>query len=148
MKYYYPAIFEPKGSGLEGYTLRFPDIPGCFTMGDDMTECLWMAQDAIGLMLDDVDEKNYPAPSNIDGIELKDCPEGSFVKVVCFDKEKYDADTANPIKSASSCAGLNISQTAELLGAPYRTVQNWFNGTSRPSPWVERLVIEKIQGTL
>lgn len=144
MKHYYPAIFTPKGDGLKGYTLEFPDIPGCFTMGDDVNECLWMAQDAIGLMLDDVDEKNYPAPSKAEDINLSDCPEGSFVSAVCFDKEKYDVDTAKPIKTAGKNTGLNIKQLAELLGAPYRTVQNWFSGKSKPSPWVERLVVEKI----
>ena len=101
MKYYYPAIFSPKGSGLEGYTLEFPDIPGCFTMGDDIDECMWMAQDAIGLMLDDVAEKDYPKPSHILDIDLSkyDRPEGSFVSFVCFDKEKYDADNKQ-IKTA------------------------------------------------
>ena len=99
MKYYYPAIFSPKGSGLEGYTLEFPDIPGCLTMGDDISECMWMAQDAIGLTLDDVDEKDYPVPSQIVDIDLSDYPEGSFVSYVCFDKEKYDADN-NLIKTA------------------------------------------------
>ena len=92
MKYYYPAIFSPKGSGLVGYTLEFPDIPGCFTMGDDIPECMWMAQDALGLMLEDYEV--YPEPSNILEIDLSDCPEGSFVSYVCFDKEKYDVETA------------------------------------------------------
>ncbi len=144
MKYYYPAIFAPKGEGLEGYTLRFPDIPGCFTMGDDIDECLWMAQRAIGLMLDDVDEKNYPAPSEIGDIDLSEYPEGSFVSIVCFDKEKYDADTKNPIKAASEYTGLNIKELSDILHAPYRTVQKWISGKTRPKPWVERLVVEKI----
>ena len=102
MKYYYPAIFSPKGSGLKGYTLRFPDMQGCFTMGDDINECMWMAQDAIGLMLDDVEEKDYPEPSQIIDIDLKnfDCPEGSFVSYVCFDKGEYDAAKNSPVKTA------------------------------------------------
>ena len=151
MKYFYPAIFTPKGCGLKGYTLEFPDIPGCFTMGDDMAECKWMAQDAIGLMLDDIDEKDYPAPSKVSDIDLNnlpdDYPEGSFVKIVCFDKEKYDADK-NPIKTASENAGLNIKQIAELLGAPYNTVKSWFKGTHQPPQWATRLIVEKIQGTV
>ncbi len=148
MKYYYPAIFSPKGSGLEGYTLEFPDVPGCFTMGDDLDECHWMAQDALGLMLDDIDEKDYPVPSNVRDIDLSDSPEGSFVSLVCFDKEKYDAEMKNPIKTASRHRGLNAKQIAKLLGAPYRTVQNWFKGTSQPSPWIERLVVEKIYNSV
>ncbi len=144
MKHYYPAVFIPKGCGLKGYTLRFPDIKGCFTMGDDLDESMCMAQDAVGCMLEGVDEKDYPAPSNVTDIDISDYPEGSFVSLICFDKEKYDADT-NPIKAASEKAGLNIKQTAELLGAPYRTVQSWFNGTRQPPPWFERLVVKEIQ---
>ena len=148
MKYYYPAIFSPKGSGLEGYTLEFPDIPGCFTCGDDMDECHWMAQDAIGLMLEDVDEKDYPAPSEVSDIDLSDCPAGSFVSFVCFDKEKYDADCKNPIKAASEHVGFDAKQLSEFLGAPYRTVKSWLNGTRQPAPWIERLIVEKIQNSV
>ena len=147
MKHYYPAIFCPKGSGLKGYELEFPDVEGCFTMGDDIDECHRMAQDAIGLMLEDVDEKNYPVPSNINDVDLSDCPEGSFVSLVCFDKEKYDADM-NPVKIASERAGLTVKQTAEILGAPYRTVQNWFKGKHQPPPWIARLIVEKIESTI
>ena len=148
MRYYYPAIFSPKGSGLKGYTLSFPDMPGCFTMGDNLDECYWMAQDAIGLMLDDVEEKDYPAPSNVRDVDLSDSPEGSFVSLVCFDKEKYAADMKNPIKAAGNHAGLNALQTAKLLGAPYRIVKSWFKGRRRPIPWVERLVVEKIYNSI
>ena len=149
MKHYYPAIFCPPGDGIEGYELLFPDIPGCFTCGNDMDECHWMAQDAIGLMLEDVAEKDYPAPSEVGDIDLSDCPKGSFVSFVCFDKEKYDADNnKNPIRAAIDRAGLNIKQTADLLGAPYNTVRNWFRGTHQPPSWIERLVVEKIQSVM
>lgn len=148
MKHYYPAVFWEKGSNLKGYNIQVPDLGGCFSMGDDMDECLWMAHEAIGCMLEDVDEKDYPAPSDIGDVDLSDFPEGAFVKVVCFDKEKYDADNANLIKTASERAGLNIKQTAELLGAPYRTIQSWFNGTRTPPPWIERLVVEKIYNSM
>ena len=148
MKYYYPAIFRPKSNNLKGFDVIVPDIPGCFTHGDDMDECHWMAHEAVGIMLEDVDEKNYPTPSEVGDIDLRDYPEGSFVAVVCFDKEKYDADNANPIKAAVERVGLNIKQTAELLGAPYRTVQNWLNGTRTPAPWIERLVVEKIYNSV
>ena len=117
-------------------------------MGDDLDECHWMAQDALGLMLNDVEEKDYPVPSNVRDIDLSDSPEGSFVSLVCFDKEKYDADSKNPIKAMSKHRGLNAAQTAKLLGAPYRKVRRWFNGTTRPSPWIERLVVEKIYNSV
>lgn len=92
MKYYYPAIFEPKSNGV-GFVLTIPDIQGCYTQGDDMENSMWMAHEAIGCMLEEVDEKDYPAPSDIRDINLENYPSGSFIKMVVFDKEKYDRDT-------------------------------------------------------
>ena len=147
MKYYYPAIFRPKPNNPNGFDVIVPDIPGCFTHGDDMRECMWMAHEAIGCMLEDVAEKDYPAPSKVADISTANYPEGSFVSLVCFDKEQYDADS-NPVKTAAEHVGLSIKQTAELLGAPYRTVQNWFNGTRQPPPWLERLIVKEIQAAV
>lgn len=92
MKYYYPAVFEPKASGA-GFVVTVPDIEGCFTQGDNISECMHMAHEAIDCMLEDVDAANYPAPRNINEINLKDYAAGSFATLVTFDKEKYDFDT-------------------------------------------------------
>ena len=147
MKYYYPAVFRPKPNNPEGFDVIVPDIPGCFTHGDNTAECMWMAHEAVGCMLEDVAEKDYPKPSAVADIDISTYPVGSFVSLVCFDKEKYDFDS-NPVKAAIEKAGLNIKQTAELLGAPYRTVQNWFNGTRTPPPWLERLIVKEIQAAV
>lgn len=87
MKHYYPAVFENAQEG--GYTVTVPDIDGCFTEGRTLEDAMWMAQDAIGCMLDDVDEKNYPVPSGVNDIDKSnytDC----FVTLVEFDKSIYD----------------------------------------------------------
>jgi len=42
MKFFYPAVFMP---GADCYELEFADIAGCFTRGDDIAECMSMAQD-------------------------------------------------------------------------------------------------------
>ena len=92
MKYYYPAVFEPKKNGA-GFVVSVPDIQGCFTQGDNIAECMYMAQEAIGCMLEDIDAKNYPVPSSINEINLSDYSAGSFATLVTFDKTKYDFDT-------------------------------------------------------
>lgn len=51
----------------------------------------------------------------------------------------------NPIKEAREKAGLNIKQLSELLGAPYRTVQDWNAGRATPPEWIQRLVIAEIE---
>lgn len=74
---YYPAIFHPEEVG---YSVSVPDIAGCCTQGDTLDEAVEMAQDAIGLMLEDCAE--LPTPS--DPARLR--PEaGDFVVVVPFD---------------------------------------------------------------
>ena len=78
---YYPAVFHPEEIG---YSVSVPDIEGCFTQGDSMDEAVEMAQDAIGLMLEDCE--SYPLPSEPASIEL---PAGDFVVVVPFSWADY-----------------------------------------------------------
>ena len=54
---------------------------------------------------------------------------------------------SNKIKEARIKAGMSIKQLAELLGAPYRTVQDWNLGNHRPPAWIERLILKEIQRT-
>ena len=83
-KYSYPVIFEPEEVG---YSVYVPDIPGCFTQGDSLEEALEYVQEAIGLMLEDVEPKDYPKASESNVLEL----EGQqFVTMVAFDKLAYD----------------------------------------------------------
>lgn len=56
-----------------------------------------------------------------------------------------EAEQTNPIKEARLKAGLSIKELAELLGAPYRTVQDWNAGRSKPVDWAQRLIIEKLE---
>ena len=126
MKYYYHAVFESAKNNI-GFIITIPDIGSCFTQGD-----MYMTHDAIGFMLEDVEEKDYPAPSKIKDIDLSDYEPDSFVTFVIFDKEQYDRDT-NIIKSAREETGVNIKQLAELLKAPYANVVDWNNGR-RKSP--------------
>ena len=64
------------------------------------------------------------------------------------EKPEQGFDSFGLVKYAAKKAGLDIKQTAELLGAPYNTVRNWFTGTHQPPPWIERLVVEKIQNSV
>ena len=51
----------------------------------------------------------------------------------------------NEIKKAREEAGLTIKELADLLGAPYRTIQNWNLGERKPPEWIERLAIKEIK---
>ena len=53
MKYVYPAVFHAEPEG--GYTISFPDIEGCLSQGETIQECCEMAEDALTLMLWDME---------------------------------------------------------------------------------------------
>lgn len=85
MKYVYPVIFEEdKEDG--GYVVTVPDIPCCFTQGDDMADAIFMAQDVMGMMLSDYEDekKAVPAPSNI-----KDVYTEGVVSLVVADTDEW-----------------------------------------------------------
>ena len=69
-KYVYPAIFKAEVDG--GYSISFPDIPSCYTCGDDLADGLDMAEDVLALTIFDLEEKNeeIPIPSPIGSIEV------------------------------------------------------------------------------
>lgn len=85
-KYAYPAIFTPESDG--GFSIRFPDLEGCFTCGDNMVDCLLMAEDALALVLFEyeTDGRKIPLPSTESDIPLLD---GEFVNFVACDTLEY-----------------------------------------------------------
>ena len=64
--YYYPAIFTAEEVG---FSVRFPDLPGCYTEGETITEAYKMSTTAIGLYAQSEDgDFAFPeasAPNNI-----------------------------------------------------------------------------------
>lgn len=48
-RYTYIAFFTKEDDG--GYSVRFPQLAGCFTQGDTFQDAMRMAQDAMGLHL-------------------------------------------------------------------------------------------------
>ena len=84
-KVFYPVIFHIEE---KGYSTFVPDLDGCFSQGDDMSQAVAMTQEAIGLMLEEYLEKSeeLPKPSKIEKIK-KD--KNDFVVMVEFDPVKY-----------------------------------------------------------
>lgn len=58
-KYVYPAIFDYADDGI---SISFPDLPGCFSCGDNDEEALAMAKDALGLHLWSLEHDGDPIP--------------------------------------------------------------------------------------
>ncbi|MCL2088087.1 MAG: type II toxin-antitoxin system HicB family antitoxin [Oscillospiraceae bacterium] len=86
MKYAYTAVFTPEEEGA--FSVCFPDLPGCYTCGDDMPDTVNMAQDALCLWLYDMEQnkKAIPPASNPRGIAIAD---NEFTGIVAVDTETY-----------------------------------------------------------
>jgi predicted RNase H-like HicB family nuclease len=80
-KYVFPALFDPGQGGSPGYTVTFPDLPGCITEGADFTEAMIMAKDALVgyLYAMEEDKDDIPTPTAPDKVELT---QGAFVVLV------------------------------------------------------------------
>ena len=57
--YIFPAIFYPDEQYIG---VKFPDLPGCLTFGDDLENALAMAREALGGYLLSVEDANEPIP--------------------------------------------------------------------------------------
>ena len=86
MKYTYPAVFTPEDSGQ--YSVSFPDLPGCYTSGDDMADAIYMAQDALCLMLYDMEQDAIEIPSACKPQNVKTTA-NQFSSVIAVDTETY-----------------------------------------------------------
>ncbi len=78
----FPAIFSFDG---KYYNVDFIDLEGCSTFGDSIQNAYLMAQDAMGLYLDNL--TNFPQPTlSISNIPLK---ENQFVSFISIDMDEY-----------------------------------------------------------
>lgn len=116
-KYVYPAIFEPE-DGL--YNVSFPDLPDCYTCGDDLTDAMFMAEDALSGYLARCEEKDkaFPVASTLRDVVPT---EGSVVSFVLADTEAFRRRTSEKavkktlsipswMNEAAEERGINFSQ--------------------------------------
>ena len=60
MEYVYPAIFHDSGDA--GYTVIFPDLPGCMTQGDSLSKAIRMAEKALTQWIEYLSDKKTAVP--------------------------------------------------------------------------------------
>ena len=85
-KYVFPAIFTAEEEG--GYSIAFPDIEGCYTCGDDLPDGIFMAEDALALVLYEYekDSRAIPEPSKPEALHLN---ENEFIDLIAADTLAY-----------------------------------------------------------
>jgi len=121
MKYAYAAVFTPEENGA--FSVRFPDLPGCYTSGDDMPDAITMAQDALCLWLYDMeqDKKSIPSASNPRDIKVES---KEFMSIVAVNTETYRRFYENKsvkktltvpmwLNEEAERANINFSQTLQ-----------------------------------
>ena len=85
-KYAYPAVFEKEDSG--GFSVYFPDLEGCYTQGDDISDAISNAEDALNLWLYDLEEcgAEIKTPSDIKEIKTN---KKEFTTMIACDTVEY-----------------------------------------------------------
>lgn len=116
-RYVYPAIFHPDEKD-GGYFISFPDLPGCFTEGNDMADAMYMANDVLEMWLAYTEDRHEPIPAPTASPQVE-APE--FVNLVLADtdawRKKYDSRAVkktlsipNWLNTRAEEAGVNFSQ--------------------------------------
>ena len=87
LKLVYPAIFV-SNAPESGYTVSFPDLPGCITFGDNDADAILMAQDAAcGWILGELEDgRTIPKASDPGKLTLGD---GEFLTMLVLDISSY-----------------------------------------------------------
>lgn len=118
MKYIYPAIFAPDENAV---SVTFPDVKGCITCGEDMTEALLMAQDALETMLAHYEDESLPIPAASDIKKIKTPHAVSYVLADTdewrrqFDNRAIKKTLTLPswLNTKAEKAGINFSQVLQ-----------------------------------
>jgi len=89
MKLTYPACFYPDEERAGAYAVVVPDLPGCVSGGDSLSDAIDMATDAAsGWVLDELEEGKPVPPSSPISEIVPDEPDG-FVSLLVLDMDAY-----------------------------------------------------------
>jgi predicted RNase H-like HicB family nuclease len=115
------TVLSPAKS--KGYSIAFPDLEGCYTEGDNLQDGCDMAEDALCLVLYDMEEnkKIVPKPSDPKSIKVDS---KSFVTLISCDtleyRKFYDSKAVKKTLSIPSwlnkmaeSSGINFSATLQ-----------------------------------
>ena len=124
----YPAVFEPSENG---YSVYFPDLPGCISFGASFAEAQKEAEDALGLHLYGMEKDGevLPAPSMIPQVDPATAPGYLLSLVTVFpdivanelDNRRVKTNVTLPawLKEAAEAEGVNYSKLLEAALTDY-----------------------------
>lgn len=119
----YQGVFEPTGGN--GFSVYFPDLPGCTSYGETLSEAQRNAQDALGLHLYGMEQDGdpIPAPSATPEVDPETaagylvCPVTVFPSLVRdeLDNRRVKTNVTIPawVRELAQERGLNCSKLLE-----------------------------------
>lgn len=119
-KYIYPAVFAKEENG---YSVSFPDLENVVTCGDDLEDALEMAEDALSLMLVDMENNSEYIPKASAVKDIKTGPD-EFVTLIRCDTDRYrrllnsravkkTLSIPEWLNESATAAGINFSQVLQ-----------------------------------
>lgn len=84
-KFIYPAIFTREDNGQ--YSVDFPDVPHCYTGGDDLDDAVVMAEDVLALTLSTLEDNGGTVPT-ISPV-ARHLNENQSIKLIACDTDDY-----------------------------------------------------------
>jgi len=116
MKYAYAAIFTLESTGL--YSVAFPDLQGCYTTGDSISDAIYMAQDALNLTLYDLEQdgQHIPIASNPHDIKVTS---NQFISMIAVDTDVYRRFFENKSVKKTLTIPMWLNEQAELANVNF-----------------------------
>mgnify|MGYP001084735786 FL=1 len=116
MMFVYPAIFHQEDNA---YWVEFPDLPGCQSFGDTLSETMAEAQEALAAYVLTLLEQGKPLtqPSDMEAIT----PEDGFTSLVACTIDQYKETRAvkktltipSWLNDRATAMGVNFSQVLQ-----------------------------------
>lgn len=129
----YPAIFkEDKSAG--GYTVEFPDLPGCISEGDTFEEAHQYSKDALSLYLESIDLRKLPIPK----------PSIRKGKNIYYIEPEMKVAFAIWLKLNREEKHFSQQHIAKKLGISQQAYQKYENPKKTNPPFSNLLKLEKI----
>lgn len=119
MRYVYPCVLTPEEGG--GFFVRFPDVPGALTCGDDRAEALLMAEDALAVALAGYvqQQRDVPLPSPVKkGQEVVTLPPLIAAKLALYTAMRQQGVTKVALAAR---LGLSESVVRRLVNPDHRS---------------------------
>lgn len=114
-----PDIFKQEENGA--FIVYFPDLEGCYTCGDNITEAIMMAEDVLAFTLYQFEKsgKAIPQPSNYKDIALN---ANEFINYIACDTLYYRKKNSNSAVKKTLTISEWLNEEATALGMNFSQV--------------------------